>query len=126
MEKNTVFFVSDRTGITAEMLGQSLLTQFDSIRFEHQSLPFVDSPEKAQAAVDVINLAALREGQRPVVFSTLVADGPRKILQTANALILDFFEAFISPLETELGVKSTHTVGRSHGMARVQDRKSVV
>jgi len=121
LEKITVFFVSDRTGITAEMLGQSLLTQFDSIRFEHQSLPFVDSPEKAQAAVETINLAAAQEGQRPVVFSTLVADAPRKILQTANALILDFFEAFISPLESELGIQSTHSVGRSHGMARVQD-----
>jgi [pyruvate, water dikinase]-phosphate phosphotransferase / [pyruvate, water dikinase] kinase len=121
MEKNTVFFVSDRTGITAEMLGQSLLTQFDSIRFEHQSLPFVDSIEKARAAVEVINLTAQKEGQRPVVFSTLVADATRQILQGANALILDFFEAFISPLESELGVKSTHSVGRSHGMARVQD-----
>ena len=27
--KRTVFFLSDRTGITAEMLGNSLLTQFE-------------------------------------------------------------------------------------------------
>ena len=29
----TAFFVSDRTGITAEMLGHSLLTQFDDVKF---------------------------------------------------------------------------------------------
>ena len=118
MMKRTVFFVSDRTGITAEMLGQSLLTQFDDVEFERQSLPFIDGPEKALAAVAAINAAACAEAQRPLVFSTLVAEAPRAILQTANALVLDFFQAFISPLETELGVKSSHTVGRSHGMAQ--------
>ena len=119
--KRTVFFVSDRTGITAEMLGQSLLTQFDGITLDRQSLPFVDSAAKAHAVVATINLSASAEGVRPVVFSTLVADEPRAILRQANALVLDFFEVFISPLESELGVKSSHTVGRSHGMAQPKD-----
>ncbi len=34
-----VFFVSDRTGITAENLGHALLMQFKAIDFEHHSLP---------------------------------------------------------------------------------------
>jgi regulator of PEP synthase PpsR (kinase-PPPase family) len=119
--KRTVFFVSDRTGITAEMLGQSLLTQFETISWERQSLPFIDSADKALAAVGAINLAAAAEGTRPLVFSTLVADEPRAILRAANALVLDFFEIFISPLEGELGTKSSHTVGRSHGMAYSKD-----
>ena len=29
--RRTAFFVSDRTGITAEMLGHSRLTQFDGV-----------------------------------------------------------------------------------------------
>jgi len=119
--KRTVFFVSDRTGITAEMLGQSLLTQFDDLSAERQSLPFIDSVEKAHAVVATINLAAAAEGQRPVVFSTLVADDTRLVLQGANALVLDFFQVFISPLESELGLKSSHTAGRSHGMQRAAD-----
>jgi len=45
-----VFFVSDRTGITAENLGHALLTQFNAIKFEHHSLPFIDSEEKAREA----------------------------------------------------------------------------
>ena len=42
-DRRTVFFLSDRTGITAEMLGNSLLTQFDDIRFHRVTIPFVDS-----------------------------------------------------------------------------------
>jgi len=119
--KRTVFFVSDRTGITAEMLGQSLLTQFDDLQPERQSLPFIDSLEKAHTAVATINLAAASEGQRPLVFSTLVAEDTRAVLQTANALVLDFFQVFINPLEHELGLRSSHTAGRSHGMQRAAD-----
>ena len=44
--QRTVFFVSDRTGITAEMLGNSLLSQFEGLNFQRRTIPFVDTPEK--------------------------------------------------------------------------------
>ena len=74
----SAFFISDRTGITAEMLGQSLLTQFASVEFERIRLPFVDTPEKARAAVQTINDATRSSGLRPIVFSTLVDSGLRE------------------------------------------------
>ncbi|HEY9194470.1 MAG TPA: kinase/pyrophosphorylase, partial [Methyloversatilis sp.] len=37
----TVFFISDSTGITAETLGRSLLSQFESVRFRQTRVPFV-------------------------------------------------------------------------------------
>ena len=37
--RRTVFFVSDGTGITVEMLGHSLLTQFDGIESNHETVP---------------------------------------------------------------------------------------
>ena len=46
----TVYFVSDGTGITAETLGHSVLTQFGDLRYRPQRLPFVDSVEKARDA----------------------------------------------------------------------------
>ncbi len=113
--KLSVFYVSDRTGITAEMLGQSLITQFDSVHFQCHTMPFVDSEARARDAVAAINLAAAADGQRPLVFSTLIDDVVRRIIRTANALVLDFFEAFIAPLESELGIPSSHAVGKSHG-----------
>jgi regulator of PEP synthase PpsR (kinase-PPPase family) len=112
--RRTVFFVSDGTGITAQMLGHSLLTQFDSVEFNQETLPFVDSVEKASDCLARIESEAARGNGQPIVFATLVNNDVREVLRRANALFLDFFETFIDPLEAELGMKSTHTIGRSH------------
>jgi len=110
----TAFFISDRTGITAENLGHGLLSQFDGLKFNRVRLPFLDSVEKARDAVTQINEICLADGQRPLVFSTLILPAVRNIIGQSNALILDLFEMFIVPLEAELGVTSSHAVGRSH------------
>ena len=57
----TVFFVSDGTGITAETIGHSLLTQFAGIDFQKDRLPFVDSPDKARLAAETIRQAGERQ-----------------------------------------------------------------
>lgn len=114
--KRAAFFVSDRTGITAEMLGHSLLTQFESVRFQEVTLPFVDTIEKAQEIVTRINETAAADGIRPIVISTLVNSEIAAIVGGANALFLDCFEIFISPLEKELGVPASHAIGRSHSV----------
>jgi hypothetical protein len=110
-QRRTVFFVSDGTGITAQMLGHSLLTQFEGVEFQQVTLPFVDSTEKAEECL--ARIGAETNGQ-PIVFSTLVNSDVREVLRRANALVIDFFESFIDPLEAGLGVKSSHTIGRSH------------
>jgi regulator of PEP synthase PpsR (kinase-PPPase family) len=114
MQRRTVFFVSDGTGITAQMLGHSLLTQFEGVEFDQVTLPFVDSPEKAEECLARIEAEAAGAHTQPVVFSTLVNQDLRAIVRKARALFLDFFETFIDPLEAGLGVKSSHTIGRSH------------
>ena len=70
--RRTVFFVSDGTGITVEMLGHSLLTQFDGIEFDQMTVPFIDSVDKARTCVTRINEASAAGNGRPVVFTTLV------------------------------------------------------
>jgi [pyruvate, water dikinase]-phosphate phosphotransferase / [pyruvate, water dikinase] kinase len=116
--RRTVFFISDRTGITAEMLGNSLLSQFEDFQFHRQTVPFVDSPDKVDAAIRQVNETGEREGQRPIVFSSVVDEGmSATIRQGADALTLDLFQVFIAPLEAELGAKSSHAAGRSHGIA---------
>lgn len=113
--KRTAFFISDRTGITAENLGHSLLSQFDSIPFQKVTLPFIDTPEKAQDVLARINTARQSDGQRPIVFSTLLLPAERAIIEQSDALILDLFEMFIEPMEAEFGMPSSHAIGRSHG-----------
>jgi regulator of PEP synthase PpsR (kinase-PPPase family) len=118
VNRRTVFFISDRTGITAEMLGNSLLTQFESLQFHRVTIPFVDSMEKVADAVRQVNATAEAEGRRPIVVSSIVDDVMSEaIRRDVNALTLDMFQTFIQPLETELGAKSSHAAGRSHGIA---------
>lgn len=121
LSKRTAFFISDRTGITAEMLGHSLLTQFEGVPFKEITMPYVDSADKALTIVQQINEIAAAGNGRPLVFSTLVDPEVSAIVASANALYLDCFQIFISPLEVELGVKSTHTAGRSHSARDIVD-----
>ena len=121
MNNNTasrpVFFVSDRTGITAENLGHALLTQFGSIKFEHYSLPFINSEKKALLAAKTINKVAKISPNKPLVFSTLIDDDYRKIITATDSHIIDFFDTYIKPLELELCTPPIHTEGLSHGFS---------
>ena len=119
----TVFFVSDGTGITAETFGHSVLTQFD-LRFKEIRLPFIDSPDKAHEAVRKINDSCGLDGKRPIVFSTLVKAELSDIVRKANGMHMDLIQTFVDPLEQELGVKSTHTIGRSHNIADSEEYKN--
>ncbi len=125
MSRRTIFFVSDQTGVTAETLGHSLLTQFDGEDFNQVTLPFIDTVDKADAAVRQINAVAQDEDTRPIIFSTIVQDDLRERFLPASGLLLDFFETFLNPLERELHVKSNHTIGKAHGLgdARQYDQR---
>jgi hypothetical protein len=117
--ERVVFFVSDRTGITVETLGHTLLSQFTGVAFREEIRRFVDTPAKAQAVADEINQAARASGLRPVVFSTLIGEDTRRAVADAEGVLFDFVDVFLGPLEQELGVKSSHTIGRSHGLVDV-------
>ncbi len=112
----TVFFASDRTGITAEALGLSLLTQFTGFRFHKRTLAFIDSREKAETAAEQIRQANREDGQPALIFSTQVTDEYRDILAQSGGVMFDFFESFISRMEFTLHAKSSHAAGRSHGI----------
>ncbi|KZZ59117.1 MAG: kinase/pyrophosphorylase [Oleiphilaceae bacterium] len=111
--KRTAFFISDGTGITSEALGVSLLKRFDQIEFEKDTLPYVDTIEKAEEVVERINARAEIDGARPIVFDTLVDDDIRKIIASSNALKIDVFGAFLGPLTEELNAKPSEEVGRA-------------
>ncbi|MGH8107180.1 MAG: kinase/pyrophosphorylase, partial [Arenimonas sp.] len=54
-----VFFVSDGTGITAETIGHSLLTQFSGVEFQTRRIAFVDNEEKAREAAEQIRATGI-------------------------------------------------------------------
>jgi hypothetical protein len=119
----TVFIVSDGTGITAETFAHSILSQFDQ-KFRLVRLPFVDSMDKAYLTQQKINDAAVQEGRRPIVFTTLVDSRSNEVVKGSNALVLDMFQTFVEPLEQELEVKSSHAMGRVHQNADTEEYKN--
>ena len=122
-ETRIVFIVSDGTGITAENFSQSILAQFEAT-FKHIRIPFVDSVDKAHEAVSNINQALNKYGVQPIVFTTLVNPELNHIVSKANGLILDMFQTFVVPLETALGMKSTHAMNRLHHNADTEAYKN--
>ena len=115
--RRSAYFISDRTGLTAEAFGNALLTQFDQLIFKRETVPFIDSVEKAQDVVERIRATAHSDQQRPLVFLSIVNPEIRRALPLEDeALVIDFFSAFLGPLEQELGTPATLLVGKSHGM----------
>ena len=119
----TVFFVSDGTGITAETFGHSVLSQFE-LRFRQVRLPFIDTMDKAYEAARKINEAFAADGQRPIIFSTLVKSDLSAVIRKSSGMHMDLIQTFVAPLEQELGVMSTHTIGRSHNIVDSEEYKN--
>ncbi len=122
--KRSVFFVSDGTEITAETLGHSLLAQFPNVDFDIHIIPYISSEEAATNVVAEINLRAQQDGQKPLVFDTLVDPYVRDIINTANAINLDVFEGLISKLSEELGTPPTTLVGQTHAVTDSESYKA--
>ena len=109
----TVFFLSDSTGITAEVVGDSWLAHFPNIEFDRKVVPYIDSSDKAADQVRKINAYADDDGQYPIVFASLVDETICSIIKEANCVFVDVLNTFMKPLEDALGQSGSHQVGRS-------------
>ncbi len=118
--KRYVFMVSDGTGLTAESLGNSLLSQFEGLELDKHAMPYIDTIEKAREIVIRINQCYAETGLKPLVFMTLVDVNISACIKASNACVFDLFSAFLAPIEQELQVKSSYRVGRTHGVADIQ------
>ncbi|WP_374664185.1 pyruvate, water dikinase regulatory protein [Acinetobacter sp.] len=122
--QRSVFFISDGTAITAETLGHSLLAQFPHVDFDIHIIPYITTEEAATNVVAEINLRAQKDGQKPLVFDTLVDPFVRDIINTADAVNLDVFEGLISKLSDELGTSPTTLVGQTHAVTDSESYKA--
>ena len=110
----TAFFISDGTAITAETLGRAILSQFASVPFETRVLPYVDSLERAEDAVEQINTAYQRDGLLPLVFDTIVSPEIREKINSAHSCNLDMYEGLIGRVAEETGVEPDGHSGHAH------------
>lgn len=114
--RRQVYFISDGTGITAEQLGLSLVSQFEGMSFEFITRPYLDSLEKAQQVLEEITRGYQDTAEKPLVFITLIDPSIRGLIDKAPALVINLFDAFIPSLEAELGCQASGKTGRMHGV----------
>jgi len=122
-----VFFVSDSTGITAETLGNSLLSQFQGQFVKHR-VPFVATPDIAHSlAADIT--AACTDENVPIVFMTVMAPDVRDIVLNTPAITIDLVDYNLQILEETLGHRARRDRGLFHTIDdadRYRDRMSAV
>ncbi|WIG19033.1 pyruvate, water dikinase regulatory protein [Kocuria rosea] len=122
------FFVSDSTGITAETLGNTLITQFPEQRFERHTVPFLTTDAQARRLVTQID-AVVAAGRVAVVFSTVIDPGVRGVLSGSQGSLVDLFGTHMPQLETALHATASLQPGRAHGLGdalRYKSRMSAV
>ncbi len=112
----SIFFISDGTGITAETLGHSLMTQFQGIEIRQFRYPFIDTVDKAASVSEAIRNAAEKDQSRPIVFNTILDQNLARIIRESDGKIIDLFEPFLNELEEELQADRTTRVGQAHGI----------
>ena len=114
-----IFIVSDGTAITAETLAHSIMTQFQLPNYHHSLLPSLHTVQQSLATAQLINNQVEINGFRPIIFTTFVDPNiMRTFNEAVEGHIIDLFRKFVGPLETELGMKSAHSIGQSH---RIRD-----
>jgi regulator of PEP synthase PpsR (kinase-PPPase family) len=118
--KRTVYFVSERTGITAESFGNSLLSQFPDIEFNRHQKPFVNSKEKAKLLVKELTKANKKNGSKPLVFATMPDEEISSILQQAPCHYYELFTRYLNEIGKDIGTNPTHISGASHGLNNTQ------
>ena len=111
----TAFYISDGTAITAEVFGHALLTLFPA-QFEHVTIPFVETADMAEQVKQRINDRYKTTGQRPLIFQTFVDDALRQIINSSDGISYDFLNAFVEPIQRELGVAPVPKTHRTHSI----------
>ena len=111
----TAFYISDGTGITSEVFGHALLSLFEA-EFDHVTIPFVETPDKALQTKQRINDRYKTTGVRPLVFLTFVDEGLRAIINSSEGVCYDFLNAFVEPMQKELGIQAMPKTHRTHSI----------
>ncbi|CAX59426.1 MULTISPECIES: posphoenolpyruvate synthetase regulatory kinase/phosphorylase PpsR [Erwinia] len=113
--ERSVFYISDGTAITAEVLGHAVLSQFP-VGINSVTLPFVENVQRAQAVKAQINALYLKSGVRPLVFISIVTPEVREIILQSDGFCQDIVQSLVAPLQQELGIAPAPVANRTHGL----------
>lgn len=115
--KFTIYYISDRTAITAEAFGKTLLSQFDALQFNESTHRFIDNSEKAEELAKELTAIAKAENRLPIVFSTLINSPLRDIVKRGSCHYFDLFNIMMPELERIFKMSPTLSLGLARGSA---------
>lgn len=110
-----VFYISDGTAITAEVLGHAVMSQFP-VAVSSITLPFVETESRARAVKEQIDALYQQTGNRPLVFYSIVLPEIRAIILQSEGFCQDIVQALVAPLQQELKLDPTPIAHRTHGL----------
>ncbi|EIW0578382.1 kinase/pyrophosphorylase [Klebsiella pneumoniae] len=110
-----VFYISDGTAITAEVLGHAVMSQFP-VAISSVTLPFVENISRARAVKEQIDAIYQQTGIRPLVFYSIVIPEIRDIILQSEGFCQDIVQALVAPLQQELNLDPTPVAHRTHGL----------
>lgn len=110
-----VFYISDGTAITAEVLGHAVMSQFP-VSVQSVTLPFVENESRARAVKEQIDAIYQQTGVRPLVFYSIVIPAIRDIIIQSAGFCQDIVQALVAPLQHELNTDPVPVTHRTHGL----------
>lgn len=112
----TVYFVSDSTGITAEALGRSLLSQFPDAQFQCHHIPFINTIDKAQVFINRIKHEHTETDALPIVFATMPNLEIDLLLKQAPCHYYEVFNSFVNQLSADTKLSPVNKPGLRHAL----------
>ncbi|MCD1127604.1 kinase/pyrophosphorylase [Jinshanibacter sp. LJY008] len=113
--ERTVFYISDGTAITAEVLGHAVLSQFP-ISLNQYTIPFVENEAKAHEVRQQIDDLYQKTQQKPLVFYSIVSPEIRSIIEASRGYCQNIVHTLVAPLQQELGIAPLPAAHRTHGL----------
>ncbi|MCS3429624.1 pyruvate, water dikinase regulatory protein [Klebsiella sp. BIGb0407] len=110
-----VFYISDGTAITSEVLGHAVMSQFP-VSINSVTLPFVETEARAQEVKKQIDGLYQVTGIRPLVFYSIVIPRIREIIIQSEGFCQDIVQALVAPLQNELQLDPSPVAHRTHGL----------
>jgi hypothetical protein len=115
-----VYFVSESTAITAQTLGNSLLSQFEDVEFERHYMPYVNTVDKALELVGELVEITRENGEKPIVFATMPDKEIDALLRNAACHYYELFSGYLKQLSEAIGVSPSYRFGLSHGISNAR------
>lgn len=113
--KRTVYFISDGTAITAQVLGHAVMSQFP-VEIEQITIPFIENIIKAQEVSMLIDKTYHDTHHKPIVFYSIVNPDIAKIIEASQGFCQNIVQMLVTPLQQELGIAPHPITHGTHGL----------